>query len=160
LFCDRIGQRFDSRRLTVLSCIDDANKYVAPFTFGGNTNADIFLLYSKEVLMPELKKIRTCKLERKQIKPEERLTLILDNASFHKSKEITKLFEENEITLLYLSPYSPDLNPIEKKWAQLKSKIRKYSNFYMFNGIDKKQRIENKIKLVNRLLKIGSAKEY
>jgi transposase len=121
---------------------------------------NVFILYSKKVLIPELKKIKRYKLKHKQIKLKERLTLILDNASFHKSKEITELFEKNRITPLYLSPYSPDLNPIEKKWSQLKAKIKKYSHLHMFSGVDKKQRTKNKIKLVNRLLKIGSEKEY
>jgi transposase len=154
-----VGQRFDNHRLTILSCVNNGNKYVAPFTFEGNTNMELFMLYSEKVLIPELKKMRKYKLKHKQIKLKERLTIVLDNASFHKSMEITKLFEKNRITLLYLSPYSPDLNPIEKKWAQLKAKIRKYSSLYMFGGIDKKQRTENKIKLINRLLKIGSEKE-
>lgn len=50
--------------------------------------------------------------------------LILDNASFHRSEESKKLVEAAECKLLFLPPYSPDLNPIEKCWANLKVKIR------------------------------------
>ena len=44
----------------------------------------------------------------------------MDNASFHKGKEMQKMLEDSGHTLLYLPPYSPDLNPIEKKWAHAK----------------------------------------
>ena len=49
--------------------------------------------------------------------------VIMDNATFHKGETMKKKLEEEGHTLLYLPPYSPDLNPIEKKWAQTK-KIR------------------------------------
>jgi transposase len=48
----------------------------------------------------------------------------MDNASFHKGADMVKLVEDANHTLLYLPPYSPDLNPIEKKWAQLKKARR------------------------------------
>jgi len=51
--------------------------------------------------------------------------LILDNATFHKGENMKKSLEQAGHTLLYLSPYSPDLNPIEKKWAQAKALRRK-----------------------------------
>jgi len=52
--------------------------------------------------------------------------IILDNASFHKGIIMRRAVEKAGHTLLYLPPYSPDLNPIEKKWAQAKSIRRKY----------------------------------
>lgn len=51
--------------------------------------------------------------------------VIMDNATFHKGKDMIKALEIEEHTLLYLPPYSHDLNPIEKKWAQAKSIRRK-----------------------------------
>ena len=49
----------------------------------------------------------------------------MDNAAFHKS-EITKLMiEDAGCQLLFLPPYYPDFNPIEKFWANFKAKIRK-----------------------------------
>lgn len=44
----------------------------------------------------------------------------MDNATFHKRKDTTELIEDAGHTILWLPPYSPDLNPIEKKWAQAK----------------------------------------
>lgn len=51
--------------------------------------------------------------------------VVMDNASFHKSKDMAKALKDAGHTLLYLPTYSPDLNPIEKKWAQVKSIRRK-----------------------------------
>lgn len=51
--------------------------------------------------------------------------VIMDNAAFHKGTTMQKALEQAGHTLLYLPPYSPDLNPIEKKWAQAKALRRK-----------------------------------
>ena len=51
--------------------------------------------------------------------------VILDNATFHKGQEMINTLESVGHTILYLPPYLPDLNPIEKKWAQAKSRRRK-----------------------------------
>lgn len=47
--------------------------------------------------------------------------IIMDNATFHKGADMKRALKEAGHTLLYLPTYSPDLNPIEKKWAQAKS---------------------------------------
>jgi transposase len=46
--------------------------------------------------------------------------LVLDNATFHQSRRTQQLVEQVGCTLLFLSPYSPYRNPIEKCWANLK----------------------------------------
>jgi len=51
--------------------------------------------------------------------------LIMDNASFHKSDDMKNFVLKAGHSLLYLPPYSPDLNPIEHKWAQAKARRRK-----------------------------------
>ena len=53
-------------------------------------------------------------------------TVIIDNASFHKSSKTRKLIEDKGCHLLYLPTYSPDLNPVENEWAILKARIRKH----------------------------------
>jgi hypothetical protein len=55
----------------------------------------------------------------------ERSIIVMDNATFHKSIEMQQLLKDKGHTLLYLPPYSPDLNPIEHKWAQAKAHRRK-----------------------------------
>ncbi|MEG4010288.1 transposase, partial [Microcoleus sp. Pol11C1] len=50
---------------------------------------------------------------------------VMDNATFHKGGRIRELIETAGCQLLYLPPYSPDLNKIEQCWSWLKSRIRK-----------------------------------
>jgi transposase len=47
-------------------------------------------------------------------------TIIMDNASFHPKKELRKIAGRYRLNLLLLPPYSPDFNPTEKFWANLK----------------------------------------
>jgi transposase len=49
----------------------------------------------------------------------------MDNASFHKAPIIRDLIEKEGCQLIYLPPYSPELNPIEKYWSVLKKYIKK-----------------------------------
>ena len=51
--------------------------------------------------------------------------IIMDNATFHKSKDMQEKIKATGHILEYLPPYSPDLNPIEHKWAKAKSIRRK-----------------------------------
>lgn len=50
-------------------------------------------------------------------------TVMMDNASVHRKKKLCALVEGTGVSLLFLSPYSPDFNPIEKKWANLKKAL-------------------------------------
>ena len=52
--------------------------------------------------------------------------LIMDNASIHHSSRVKRMCEAAGVLLIYLPPYSPDLNPIEEFFAELKSFMRKY----------------------------------
>jgi transposase len=56
-----------------------------------------------------------------------RRIVVMDNATFHKRQDIKDAITNAGHTLEYLPPYSPDLNPIEQKWAQSKN-IRKKEN--------------------------------
>ena len=51
--------------------------------------------------------------------------VIVDNATFHRGGRIAQLIEAAGCQLIYLPPYSPDLNRIEKCWATLKTRVRK-----------------------------------
>jgi transposase len=48
--------------------------------------------------------------------------VVMDNAAFHKRMDIQKIIQAAGHTLEYLPAYSPDLNPIEHKWAQSKAR--------------------------------------
>lgn len=53
------------------------------------------------------------------------MVVVIDNASFHKSKKIIELIEAVDCRVLFLPPYSPEFNPIEHFWAHIKNAIRK-----------------------------------
>ncbi len=55
---------------------------------------------------------------------------MLDNASFHKSPKLIQIAEKFDVQILYLPAYSPDLNPIEKVWANFKKILRKVNNSF------------------------------
>lgn len=62
--------------------------------------------------------------------PEEFKIMVLDNGAFHKAK---KLIIPENIALVFLPPYSPELNPAEKMWAKYK---RQFSNL-LFDSLEK-----------------------
>jgi hypothetical protein len=62
--------------------------------------------------------------------PEPKSVLVLDNASFHHSETIEQMCSEAGVKLAYLLPYSPDPNPIEEFFAELKAFIRRHWQFY------------------------------
>lgn len=74
-----------------------------------NIDAEIFNAWLRHDLIPKLPKGSV---------------LVMDNASFHRRQDTKKMISEAGHILEYLPPYSPDLNPIEHKWAQAKSKRR------------------------------------
>lgn len=87
-----------------------AGEILAPLTFQGSCNTHLFEAWVERSLVPELKAGQV---------------VVMDNASFHKSSETQALIEAAGCRLLFLPPYSPDLNKIEKFWAKLKNYLRK-----------------------------------
>ena len=65
--------------------------------------------------------------------PEPRSVLVMDNASFHHSDRIEQMCSVAGVKLVYLPPYSPDLNPIEEFFAELKAFIRRHWQSYEEN---------------------------
>ena len=53
--------------------------------------------------------------------------IVMDNTSFHRKNKLYELCEKanKNLTLIFLPPYSPELNPIEKYWGKLKKNLRK-----------------------------------
>ena len=82
----------------------------APFVFDGPINAQSFRHYVESQLVPALKS---------------RDIVIMDNLSSHKGDAIRKAIRAVGARLLFLPPYSPDLNPIEQVFAKLKHFMRK-----------------------------------
>ena len=51
--------------------------------------------------------------------------IVMNNMRSHHAKAVKQLLDSSKVTYLYLPPYSPDLNPIEKMWSKLKAFLRK-----------------------------------
>lgn len=81
----------------------------AVMTVESATDSEIFLTYLEQVLCPNLASGEV---------------VIMDNLSVHKVAGIRELIEDRGATLIYLPPYSPDLNPIEKAWFKFKQFLR------------------------------------
>jgi transposase len=92
--------------LTLLGAIGTRGR-IATMTIEAATDREIFLL--DEVLCPKLR-------------PGD--VVVMDNLSSHKVQGVRERIEAAGAQLLYLPPYSPDLNPIEKAWAKLKQLLR------------------------------------
>ena len=82
----------------------------APMVLDGPINRDAFQAYVDQVLVPELR-------------PGD--VVVMDNLSSHKGPAVRRAIEAVGASLLYLPPYSPDLNPIENAFAKLKALLRK-----------------------------------
>jgi len=57
--------------------------------------------------------------------PDEKLIIVLDNVKYHHAKKLKPFLEQNRVRLelMFLPPYSPDLNPIERVWWFMRKKI-------------------------------------
>ena len=76
----------------------------------GPTTREVFETYLQRLLVPSLKPGQV---------------VVMDNLSSHRGGRVRKLIEGEGCQLLYLPPYSPDLNPIEEAFAKLKALLRK-----------------------------------
>ena len=82
----------------------------APWVFDGPINANSFSVYVEQVLVPTLA-------------PGD--IVVMDNLASHKSQAVRAAIRAAGAHLLFLPPYSPDLNPIEQVFAKLKHLLRK-----------------------------------
>jgi transposase len=87
-----------------------AGGLTAPFILDGPMDGVAFLAYLRQVLAPALKAGDI---------------VIMDNLPAHKVTGVREAIEEAGACLVYLPPYSPDLNPIEKAFSKLKAILRK-----------------------------------
>lgn len=83
---------------------------IAPMVLDGPINGDAFQAYVEQVLVP-------------QLAPGD--TVLMDNLGSHRRPAIRAAIEAAGARLIYLPPYSPDLNPIENAFAKLKALLRK-----------------------------------
>ena len=95
-------------RLTVLGGLS-LGGMIACMSVEGATDTDVVLAFAERVLVPALRPGQV---------------VILDNLSPHRAARVRAVIERAGCRLLFLPPYSPDLNPIEQAWSKLKTLLR------------------------------------
>ena len=86
---------------------------LAAMSVGAATTGAVFHAYLEQVLLPELRRS----------KPD--AVLVMDNLGAHKTPKVRGLLDRSGFPYRYLPSYSPDLNPIEPAWAQVKAELRR-----------------------------------
>ena len=104
---EAVPQNYGSN-ITML-CAISLSGVSAPMTVSGAVDGIVFKTYVEKVLCPTLS-------------PGD--VVVMDNLPAHKVSGIRELIEEVGAKLIYLPPYSPDLNPIEKCWSKIKTALR------------------------------------
>lgn len=87
-----------------------ADKILAPLQYSGTMDSRLFEYWFSNQLLPSLDK---------------GTVIIMDNASFHSKKRLICVAQKADCRIVFLPPYSPELNPIENFWAWLKRFLRK-----------------------------------
>lgn len=111
------------KKISIMMAITN-KKIISSKLYDVNINKTIFHNYLKDDLLPKIKN----------------KYILMDNVSFHRSKEIINLIKESNNVPLFIPPYSPDFNPIEGIFHILKHKIRQK------NELINKKTIEETIK--------------
>ena len=106
------GRKF--KRTNIVAGICDG-RWISPLQYECSTDSVLFEFWFENCLLREV---------------ELGSVIILDNATFHKKSVLPQLAQKYGCDVLFLPPYSPDLNPIEKKWAWLKKKLRDILQFH------------------------------
>jgi len=104
------GKRFQRTNVVAAQYKDENGvvNYVAPLCYKHTTNGEFFENWFKTKLVKSISKGST---------------IIMDNASFHRKKKLRNLAKRHGMKLLFLPPYSPDYNPMENSWANMKSSL-------------------------------------
>ena len=109
------GKKYKRTNIVAAKC---GKKIVVPLAYQGATDSELSEFWFENILLKEVT---------------EGAVFVLDNASFHRKKRLAELAKNACCDVLFLPPYSPNLNLIEIFWAWLKGKmcstLRDFDNF-------------------------------
>lgn len=111
IYTQNSGKRYQRQSITALRNFE--HKLVEPVIYEGTADSVLIYTYFEKVLP---------RLGSKSV-------IVMDNASFHKSNKLKKLFQKYNHKLVFLPPYSPELNPIENMWGTIKQNLRSYYDY-------------------------------
>lgn len=111
-----IGQISGKRyyRTSIVAALN-VGKVLSPLQYSGTMESALFETWFEEYLMRELP---------------DHSVIVMDNAAFHRKKPLMEIAKKHGHHIMFLPPYSPELNPIEKLWAKLKKYLRKTLSQY------------------------------
>ena len=98
------------KNTTLLASMSSEGMGPTTLAVQGGTNKDVFEAYVERGLAPSLRPGQV---------------VVMDNLNAHKSEEVRELIEGRGCEVLFLPPYSPDLNPIEEAFSKIKGLLRK-----------------------------------
>lgn len=101
------GKKYKRTSIVAGQC---GKRILAPLQYSGTMDSALFAFWFQTMLLPSV---------------EAGSVIVMDNARFHQKKVLAELAEQACCQVLFLPPYSPDLNPIEHFWAWLKASLRK-----------------------------------
>jgi putative transposase len=112
---------YRAEKITAIGAIS-INKVLAVMTMNDSTDGAAFAVFIEKFLCPELWA---------------EAVVVMDNLPAHKLASIVPMIEAYGASVICLSPYSPDFNPIELWWSQLKFFLRKFAptNAFMIDRI-------------------------
>ena len=117
---------------------------------------DMFILFENDIQLRVWSKFNghTWSILNGEIHLQSLICIILDNYSVHKAKMVSKCAQSLGIILVYLPPYSPDLNPIEFIWKSIKSEI---SISKIENTFELRECVENNFAILSSSLSYATS---
>jgi len=112
IFGEVSGKRYKRTNIVSAQCMDEI---IAPFVYDWTTNSTWFEVWFEWHLCPLLAPGKV---------------IIMDNAMFHRKPTLEKIARFYGLRIIWLPPYSPDLNRIEKLWANLKRWLKSSVNLF------------------------------
>ena len=106
------GHKFER---TNIVAAQQNNQILAPLQYKGTMHSQFFEAWFEKHLMPLLK---------------QGMVVVMDNASFHRKNRLNNIAKKHEVRIIFLPPYSPELNPIEHFWNWLKKKIADFIPYF------------------------------